>query len=422
MKLLLSILISIMASSATPCTLQIDLTGPIGAGTTDYLARAEKNALENKCESILMLVNTPGGSLQSTRILVEQIVNSKLPYLCLVYPAGAHAGSAGAIILQACHVTGAVEATNIGAATPIMGTGEDVKGDLRNKMVNDTVSWLEGLTELRGRNKKFSREIVTKAEAVSARQAKEMGAIDLLAATPGDFLKQANGRKVKMPESVVIEVKTGELREFKKDMRTNFLDFLANPQIAYLLFMGSLALLYFEITHPGTLVPGVLGGLGLILSLISFHILDVHWGGLALMLVGLGLLIAEAFVPSFGILGLGGIAAFIFGGILLFDPEVTGMALSLKLVIPTAIGVGGLMLLIAYFAAKTFRVHRTAGADLLLQSEATVSFVEGDGHRGQVEVKGELWSFESPEALKVGDRVVVKNVEGLKVKVQKMEA
>lgn len=422
MKLFISILITIAAWPASPCTLQVEITGPIGAGTTDYLSRAEKDALENKCESILVLVNTPGGSLQSTRILVEQIVNSKLPYLCLVYPSGAHAGSAGAIILQACHVTGAVEATNIGAATPILGTGEDVKGDLRNKMVNDTVSWLEGLTELRGRNKKFSREIVTKAEAVSARQAKEMGAIDILATTADDFLKQARGRKVKMPESVELEVRTSELREFRKDMRTNFLDFIANPQIAYLLFMGSLVLLYFEITHPGTMVPGVLGALGLILSLVSFHILEVRWGGLALMLVGLGLLIAEAFVPSFGILGLGGIAAFIFGGILLFDPEVTGLALSLKLVIPTAVGIGGLMLLIAYFAAKTFRVHKTAGADLLLQSVATVSFTEGDGRHGQVEVMGELWSYESPEALKVGDRVLVKNVEGLKVKVQKMEA
>jgi membrane-bound serine protease (ClpP class) len=421
LSFLLSLFLSGSPAHSDACTLQMELTGVIGAGTVDQFARAERIAREKSCGSILVLINTPGGNLQSTHLVVEQILNSKIPYLCLVTPAGGHAGSAGAILLLACHVAGGLETTNIGAATPIMGSGEDVKGDLRNKMINDTTSWLQGIAELRGRNKKFSEEIVTKAESVSSAKAKELGAIDILATSVDDFLKKANGLKVKMSATETSEIHSGPLVEFKKDFRTQFLDFVSNPELVYLIFMGSLALLYFEITHPGMAAPGVIGGFGLILSLISFHILNVQWGGFALVILGLGLLIAEAFLPSFGFLGIGGMAAFVCGGLFLFDFESSGYSLPLNLILPTAIIVGGLMLMVAYFAAQALKVKKTSGVDSILHRDGKVTVIDSGGLTGRIEVGGEIWNFESLTPLSVGDAVRITSIHGLKVTVHKKE-
>jgi membrane-bound serine protease (ClpP class) len=410
-------------SNLKTCTLKVELDGPIGAGVSDYLKRAQEHAVEDHCSSVLLTINTPGGSLQTTRIIVEQILASEIPYLCLVSPAGGHAGSAGAIILQACHVSGAVETTNIGAATPVLGNGGELKGDMRNKILNDTVSWTTGLAKFRGRDIAFAREIIEKGTAVEAKEAKRRNAIDILSVSIDDFLTQATGQKVRLPEDRTAAVVVGELVEFKKDLRSALLDFIADPQIAYLLFMGSLALLYFEITHPGTMVPGVLGALGLILSLIAFHLLAVQWGGLALMVLGLGLLIAEAFVVSFGILGIGGITAFIFGGILLFDTPTTGLGLSLKLILPTAIGIGIAMMFLGYLASRALKKKKTSGIELLLHETAEVVSVDvNDPSKGMLFVKGETWSFHGHESFKVGDHVKIQSSKGLTLSVKKKES
>ncbi|HEX4922879.1 MAG TPA: hypothetical protein VFV50_02300, partial [Bdellovibrionales bacterium] len=300
------------AKSGAACTLQMKVDGVIGPGTLDYLDRAYDEAKAQNCESLLLLINTPGGNLQSTRLIVERILNSPIPVLCLVYPSGAHAGSAGAIIMQACHVNGAVETTNMGAATPIDGGGADIGKDLRQKVLNDTISWVEGLAELRGRNKKFARDIVETAKVVTAKEALSIGAIDFVGEEVATFVKFAAGRTTKIANNKEPKkVATGQIKAFEPDFRYRLLELITHPQIAYLLFMISIGLLYFEITHPGMILPGVAGTLGLVLSLISFHLLDVRWGGLALLVLGLIFLIAEAFVPSFGALGVGGIIAFV---------------------------------------------------------------------------------------------------------------
>ena len=306
---------------SSSCTLELEITGTIGVATLDVYQRAKKRVLKKGCSSLLLLVNTPGGALQTTRMIIEEILNSPFPVLCLVYPSGGHAGSAGAIILQACHVSGAVRATNIGAATPILSTGKDTPKDLRKKIFNDTQSWIEGITKLRKRNEKFSKEIVTEAKAVSASEAFKIGAIDFLVTEKGEFLKNAHGKEVILQDNQKEKVITGDLQVFPLDLRYQLISLLTDPQTAYLIFMGSLGLIYFEITHPGVIVPGVLGGMGLIFSLVSFHKLNVQWGGLALILLGLILMLAEAFVPSFGFLGLGGLMSFVLGSVFLFDPQ-----------------------------------------------------------------------------------------------------
>lgn len=393
------------------CTVAVTINEAISASTVDYLERAEHRALKQKCESLLVRLNTPGGSLQSTRLIVERILASPIPYACLITPQGGHAGSAGAIILQACHVNGGVTATNVGAATPILGTGENTPEDLRKKLINDTVSWLEGVTKLRGRNLKFAKEIVTEAKALSSEDAHKEKALDILAKDEEDFLKQAAER------SVVI----GHLEEFSPDLRYKILSFVADPEFAYLLFMGSLALLYVEITHPGLIAPGVIGGMGLVLSLVAFHKLAVVWGGLALIVLGVAFLVLEIFLPSFGVLGIGGLISVFVGSLFLFDAQATGYTLPLSL-ISSVVGILGVIFLgIGYLALKTLRLKSMDVDADLKSAEGVVISIEGNGHSGQIQIMGETWKFVSEDSLVLGSRVHVTARQGLTLNVKQIK-
>ena len=312
-----------------------------------------------------------------------------------------------------------MEATNIGAATPIASTGKEIPADLRKKLLNDTRSWLDGITKLRKRSEKFGQDIILEAKAVSAKEALSLGAIDYVARRKSDFLKFAHGRKTQILEKEDVEVIAGTLVVWEPDLRHKLVSFFTDPQTAYMMFMGSLALLYYEITHPGLMVPGVVGAAGLILSLISLHKLDVTWGGLLLLLLGVVLMIAEAFVAGFGILGIGGVVCFVAGSLILFDPAKTGVELPLALIAPTSLGLGVVMLLIAYMAFNTRKVQKRGGFDDMIGlSGKAVEIDPNDSREGQVEVAGEIWHFQCKEQVSKGARLKVTGYVGLTVKVE----
>lgn len=401
------------------CTLAVTVNEAISASTLDYLDRAERKAKEQKCDSLFVRMNTPGGNLQTTRMIVEKILASPIPYLCLITPSGGHAGSAGAIILQACHVNGGITATNIGAATPILGNGGEMPEDLRKKMINDTVSWMEGVTKLRGRNLDFSKEIITEAKALSSESAAQQGALDAVVSNETEFLKFAAQRKVTLGEQKEQTVVVGDLREFLPDTRHKVLSFVSDPEFAYMIFMGSLALLYVEITHPGLIAPGVIGGIGLVVSMIAFHKLEVEWGGMALILLGIGFLIAELFLPSFGILGVGGLISVFVGSVLLFDMETSGYTLPLSLIGSVVAVLGVIFLTLGYLALKTLRL-KTHDVDAeLKEREGTVVTTASNGHSGQIQIRGETWNYVSEDSLNVGDIVHVTDRQGLTLNVKK---
>lgn len=403
------------------CTLSVTIQEAITASTLDYLERAQQQAVQDQCSAIFVRMNTPGGSLQSTRLIVEKILASPIPYVCLISPSGGHAGSAGAIILQACHVNGGLPATNIGAATPILGGGAEMPEDLRKKLINDTVSWLEGVTKIRNRSLEFSRDIVTEAKALSSEEAHKLKALDILASNEMDFLEKAQGRLVQLGEKAEQAVVIGDLREFAPDLRYKILSFVADPEFAYLLFMGSLALLYFEITHPGLIVPGVIGGIGLVLSLMAFHKLDVAWGGMALILLGLAFLVLEIFVTSFGALGIGGLVALFVGSVFLFDARTTGYTLPISLISAVVGTIAVFFFGLGYLALKTLR-HRSSDTDTDLQSsDGVVTAINENGHSGQIQIRGEIWKFVSEDPLEVGDRVSVTARQGLTVNVKRIK-
>ena len=401
------------------CTTELVVEKNIGPGTLDSLEYALRVTEKEDCSSLLLLINTPGGSLLSTRKIVEVILNSRFPVLCLVHPAGAHAGSAGAIILQACHINGALTATNLGAATPILGTGKSMAKDLRKKMINDTTSWLDSLTELRKRNKKFGKDIVVNAKAVKASEAFRIGAIDFLGQTKEAFLEFAHGRKTQIQDKKGISVITGKIYEISRGLRYYFVHFITDPEFVYLLFLGSLMLIYFEITHTGFILPGVLGVMGLVLAFVGMHKLSFAWGGMMLMLLGLIFMGLEAFITSYGVLGLAGVASFIFGSLFLFDPSQTGgLTIPLSTIIIATIVFSSFSIGLAYLALASLRKNRKKEEEKWIGQEGEVVQVKSEG-RGLFEINGEVWKYKSADPLKKGDKVKILGYSRLVFEVEK---
>ncbi len=403
------------------CTVAVTIQDSIGAATYDILQRAGDKAKEEKCQAVFLRINTPGGSLQSTRLITEHILASEYPYLCLISPAGGHAGSAGAIILQACHVSGGLPATNLGAATPVASGGQEIPEDLRKKLINDTVSWLEGMTELRGRNQEFSRKIITEGKAVTTETAVKMKALDIAATTEAEFLDKAVGRKYRNAERVEMEIPAvGQLIEMPSDLRFKVLQLISEPEWAYLLFLGALLLLYAEFSNPGLFVPGVTGAILLILALIAFHKLEASYGAMALMILGMAFWVAEIFVTSKGILGIAGTLAFLIGSFLLFDPESSGgVEVPLRLILMAGVLFGGISALIATMAARTLRAPKHDYDDQMKTSRIRILEINPDGRSGKIEALGEIWNFESNEVITFEDEVIFKERNNFIIRIEK---
>lgn len=381
------------------CTMAFSIQDTIGAATFDLIERVSEKAKIEKCTSIFMRINTPGGSLQSTRLITEHILASPVPFLCLISPAGGHAGSAGAIILQACHVSGGLTATNLGAATPVSGSGQEIAPDMRNKLINDTVSWLEAMTDLRGRNQDFSKKIITEGKAVTTDEAVKMKALDLSVTTELEFLEKSAGRVYRDQEKVEHKVVVGQLQEMAQDLRYQVLQWISEPEWAYLFFMGSLLLLYAEFSNPGLFVPGVAGAILLILSLIAFHKLEASFGGQALLFLGLLFWIAEFFVASKGILGIAGTLSFLIGSLLLFDVDKVGYDIPYSVIIPTVLMFGGLSLGLSYMAAGSLGKKNHDWDEQFLNSQLELKELSLDKKSGKIQVSGEIWNFESLESI-----------------------
>lgn len=394
------------------CTVEIPIDGAISTASDDFLARGLARAEREKCNSILITLNTPGGSLQTTRIMVERIMASPVPVLCVVAPEGGHAGSAGALILLACHVSGALPATNIGAATPISGAGNTLTDDHRTKLIEDTKSWAVSLAKKRNRSVEFAEKIITEAKAYDVDAAFKLGAIDIRATSVADFFAQGSAKA---------QTVEGERILMERDLRELLLSIIADPEFSYLLFMAALAFLYFEVTHPGSIAPGVTGALLLLVSLIAFHKLDVVWGGVGLMLLGIAFLAAEAFVPSFGALGIGGIIALGAGSVLLYDPASGGLSLSLWLALGVPVTLGLALLSVGIVLVRS----RRSGGESLAEAGVVgceVAIDHFENEQFSVTVRGEIWRVLSEQPLALGDRVRVLEVKGLSLVVSPLPA
>ena len=400
----------------------IPIAGPIGPATSDFLVRQLHAAHEEQAALIVVTIDTPGGLDTSMRDMVQAILASDVPVVTYVAPSGARAASAGTFLVYASHVAAMAPATNLGAATPIQlgGKPDEAKAPesaLERKAVNDAVAYIKGLAQLRGRNAAWAEQAVREGASLPADEALASQVIDLVATDLPELLKAIDGRVVKLQtRQATLHTSGLVLRDVQPDWRTELLSLITNPNVAYLLMLIGIYGLLLEGYNPGTVLPGVVGAICLLLALFAFQVLSVNYAGLALIALGVLLIVAETFVPSFGALGLGGIIAFVIGSVMLLDADVPGFSIAWQLIGGMALA-GALVLLgIVSFAVRARRRPVVSGVEGMLRErpEAVESFVR----QGHVRVHGEVWSAVSREPVREGQRLRIVAVKGLTLEVE----
>ena len=399
------------ASTSVP---SIELDGDISPATEGWMASALSDAAEEDAPLAIVRLDTPGGLDSSMREIVKDILAAPMPVVVYVYPNGSRAGSAGVFITQAADVAAMAPETNIGSASPITSTGDDIGGTLGEKITNDAAAYVRALATEHGRNPELAERMVREATNVSAREALDAGLIDLIAADQTDLLSQLDGFRVKGPKAETLETAGYEVDERDMPLQYEILSFLVNPNIAFLLILIGLLGLALEAFAPGTLIPGAVGVVSLILGLIGAVQLPIAAIGVLLLLAGIGLMIAEANLPTGGILGVLGVGALIAGGLLLFDTGDEDFEINTWLVVGVA---GVLGLGTVFIGAKAVQArHRpiASGPEQLIGEVARVR--EPLNPIGQVYVDGSLWKARGDSSSgPIGRdcRVIVDEIDGL---------
>ncbi len=395
----------------------IDLNDTVNPGSADYLATGLEAAAEANAACVVIQLDTPGGLADSMRDMVKAILASPVPVVVYVAPSGARAASAGAFLVLAAPIAAMAPATNLGASHPVAAGGQEIKGAMADKAVADLKAMIIGLAKRRGRNPEIAAKMVTESASYDAGQAKELGLVDMVAGDLGQLLVALEGRVVQTAAGLMRIVTKGKaLRFFEPSLRHKILSLLASPNLAYILLMIGLMGLYFELSNPGAILPGVVGGLSLLLALFAMSALPISYTGLALIGLSVVLFIAEIYVVSGGVLAIGGAVALILGSVMLFESDNEMLRVSLSVLIPTVAGV------VVFFGAVTWLAMRAQLKKASTGSEGLMGQKGVVVTPGQVRVVGELWKAQSSHSLEPGQEVVVTAVEGLLVSVEPVTA
>ncbi len=438
---LLLLILFMSLSSAAPNdqqrgpVIQLTIEDVIGPATDDYIERALDSAEEAQAELVLIRMDTPGGLDTAMRGIIKNITNSSVPVATYVAPTGARAASAGTYILYASHVAAMAPGTNLGAATPVQLGGmpapkqeEQEKEESKpaspgnndakmNKVINDAVAYIRGLAELHGRNQEWAEKAVREAASLQASEALKLNVIDIIAASVPDLLKQLNGYEVTvLGQKQTLQTDGLTILEIQPDWRSRFLSVITNPNIAYILMLIGIYGLIFEFSNPGSIVPGTVGAIAILLALYSFQLLPINYAGMALILLGVALMVGEAFQPSFGVLGIGGTIAFVIGSIILMDTEVPGFGIDISVIVTFAAISVLVFIFVIGMAIEARRRPVVSGMEELLGGNAIV--LEDFEGKGTVSIHSERWNAISDMPLHKGQQVKVKAIKGLILQVE----
>jgi len=396
----------------------ISVDATINPSTAEYITSGIKQALDKKAECLIIKLNTPGGLLKSTRVIVTELLNSELPVVVFVYPGGAQAASAGVFITLAGHIAAMAPGTNIGAAHPVTMQGEQ-DSIMNEKATNDAAAFIRTISEKRARNVKWAEDAVRKSLSITETEALRERVIDLIAISVDDLLDRIDGRKIGLPSGEkVLDTKNAEVIDVEPNFKQKLLGLLSDPNIAYILLMIGLYGIMFELYSPGAIFPGVIGTISLIVAFYSLHTLPVNYAGLALIIFSIILFIAEIKVVSHGLLTIGGVISLILGSIMLIDADSTleVMKISWKVILVIVVFTVAFFVFAIGFGIRAQTRKPTTGAEGIIGEEGEA--ISNLDPEGQVRVHGELWHAESPDGfISQGTRVIVTGISNLKLTV-----
>lgn len=452
-----------LAVEDAPVVVVLDVDGAISPGSADYVVRGLKSAADEHAALVVLKMDTPGGLDTSMRQIIKQIIASPVPVAAYVAPDGARAASAGTYILYASHIAAMAPATNLGAATPVaIGIGapdsggqppesgenpgrdgsrkgggpEQDKGKgsappgmtppasgsaMEHKAINDASAYIRSLAQLRGRNAEWAEQAVRQAVSLSASEALKLKVIDLIAPDLPALLKQLDGRRVNvLGVERTLQLKDARIVALEPDWRSRLLTVIADPSIAYLLMLAGIFGIFFELSNPGFVLPGVIGAISLLLALFAFQVMPINYAGALLILLGIAFMTAEVFMPSFGILGFGGIAAFVLGSVMLIDTGTPGYGVPWAVIAPVALFSALFVFFAARMALKAHKRPVASGSEEMIGASGTVA-EDFDGANGLAQVHGETWRVRCSRPLLRGQKVRVLRMEGLVLEVEPEE-
>jgi len=390
----------------------------INPGSADYVVSGIHAAEAAGAPFLVIQLDTPGGLLSTTRQIVQAMLNAKIPIVVFISPRGAQAGSAGALITFAADVAAMAPGTNIGAAHPVSPGAEKTADKMEQKVANDTAAFAESLAAAKGRNKEWASNAVLKSASIPSDEAVRLNVVDFVVEDLVALSEKLRGHKLRVAKHGIraLPDEAPALRSVDPGIKHRVISFFANPSIAYVIMSFGGLCLWIELSHPGLILPGVMGVLCVLLSLVSFQMLPIDYGALALILAGMAMLVAELFVPSFGALGLGGLVAFVVGSLYLMDTQVPEFRISLTLILPTAAALAAFSLALGWLVLKSRRERVRSGNATLIGEFGEVREALS-GSEGQVFVQGELWGAVSIDGAPIARGIVVevREVRGLRL-------